>query len=40
MKYERPKRPVRKPYTAEIYREVKQRLANGEYQHDIAADLD
>jgi len=36
--YERPKRK-RVPYSTEIYREVKRRLALGELQHDIAADL-
>ncbi len=36
---ERPKRPERAPYSPEIFCEVKQRLANGEFQHDIAADL-
>lgn len=36
---ERPKRPERAPYSPEIYCEVKARLAAGEYQHDIAADL-
>lgn len=35
----RPKRPERAPYTPEIYGLVKTRLAAGEYQHDIAADL-
>lgn len=32
-------RPERAPYTPEIYQEVKMRLAAGEFQHDIAADL-
>ena len=36
---ERPKRPERAPYTPEVFCEVKRRLANGEFQHDIAADL-
>lgn len=36
--YERPKRK-RVPYSSDIYREVKLRLAAGELQHDIAADL-
>lgn len=36
---ERPQRPQRAPYTPEVYCEVKRRLAAGEYQHDIAADL-
>ncbi|MCB2046756.1 MAG: hypothetical protein KDE32_00860 [Novosphingobium sp.] len=35
----RSKRPDRAPYTPEVFREVKARLAAGEYQHDIAADL-
>lgn len=39
MNYERPKRPHRAPYTAEVFREVKARLASGEFQHDIAAEL-
>ncbi|MFM2271604.1 MAG: hypothetical protein RL702_669 [Pseudomonadota bacterium] len=39
MKNERPKRPARKPYSPEVYLEVKKRLAKGEFQHDIAADL-
>lgn len=39
MKYDPPKRPYRAPYTPETYREVKRRLAQGEFQHDIAADL-
>jgi hypothetical protein len=38
VKYERPKRK-RVPYSTEVYRVVKQRLAHGELQHDIAADL-
>jgi hypothetical protein len=37
--YKRPKRRMRAPYTPETYRDVKMRLANGEFQHDIAADL-
>jgi hypothetical protein len=36
---ERPKRPERAPYSPEVFCEVKRRLANGEFQHDIAADL-
>lgn len=36
---ERRQRPNRAPYTAEVFREVKRRLASGEFQHDIAADL-
>lgn len=32
-------RPPRAPYTAETFKMVKDRLAAGEYQHDIAADL-
>ncbi len=36
---ERTERPERAPYSPETYREVKARLAAGEYQHDIAADL-
>jgi hypothetical protein len=36
---ERPKRPERAPYTPEVFCKVKQRLAYGEFQHDIAADL-
>lgn len=39
MDYERPKKRKRAPYTAEVFREVKLRLAAGEMQHDIAADL-
>ena len=39
MEYARPKKRKRAPYTAEIYRNVKLRLASGEIQHDIAADL-
>lgn len=35
----RMQRPERAPYTPEIFREVKARLAAGEFQHDIAADL-
>lgn len=33
------KRPARAPYSAEVFRAIKARLAAGEYQHDIAADL-
>ena len=32
-------RPERAPYTPETYQLVRARLAAGEYQHDIAADL-
>lgn len=32
-------RPTRAPYTPEVFRLVKARLAAGEFQHDIAADL-
>ena len=32
-------RPLRAPYTQETYQLVRARLAAGEYQHDIAADL-
>lgn len=39
MTYQRPKRPDRAPYSTEVYRMVLRRLAAGEYQHDIAADL-
>lgn len=39
MKHQRPQRPERASYSPDIYREVKRRLANGEFQHDIAADL-
>ena len=39
MTYEPPNRPYRAPYTPEIFREVKARIAAGEFQHDIAADL-
>lgn len=35
----RMKRPERAPYTPEIFRLVKARLAAGEFQHDIAASL-
>lgn len=35
----RPKRPQRAPYSPEVFCEVKRRLAVGEFQHDIAADL-
>lgn len=31
--------PYRAPYTPENFRLVKARIAAGEYQHDIAADL-
>lgn len=30
---------MRAPYSAEVFREVKRRLAAGDMQHDIAADL-
>lgn len=33
------KRPYRAPYTAEVFNEVKRRIAAGEFQHDIAADM-
>ena len=39
MANERPPRPPRAKLTAEIIREIKRRLALGEYQHDIAASL-
>ena len=39
MEYRRPKRLTRAPYSPETFNEVKRRLAIGEYQHDIAADL-
>lgn len=39
MTYERPRRPNRAPYNPESYRIVRERLAAGHYQHDIAADL-
>ena len=39
MQVQRPKRPERAPYSPEVYAEVKRRIAAGEYQHDIAADL-
>lgn len=34
-----PPKRKRAPYTAEVFSEVKLRLATGEMQHDIAADL-
>lgn len=34
-----PRRPARAKITADLVREVRQRLAAGEYQHDIAAEL-
>lgn len=37
--HERPERFKRTPYSQEVFREVKLRLASGEFQHDIAADL-
>lgn len=37
--YQQPKRRERAPYTPEVFSEVKKRLASGEMQHDIAADL-
>lgn len=39
MKYQRPNKRKRVPYSSDIYHEVKRRLAEGELQHDIAADL-
>lgn len=39
MEYRRPKKRERLPYSSEVYRDVKLRLAAGELQHDIAADL-
>lgn len=39
MQVQRPKRPERAPYTPEVFSKVKQRLASGEFQHDIAAEL-
>ena len=36
---ERPKKRKRVPYSPEAFSEVKRRLALGEHQHDIAADL-
>lgn len=39
MEYYRPKRPGRAPYSKAVIREVKARLAAGDYQHDIAASL-
>lgn len=39
MEVQRPNRPERAPYTPEVFCEVKRRLAAGEFQHDIAADL-
>lgn len=39
MNAERPNRPTRAPYTPENFDLVRMRLAAGEYQHDIAADL-
>jgi hypothetical protein len=35
----RPSKRERAPYSSDIYREVKERLAMGHLQHDIAADL-
>lgn len=32
-------RPTRAPYSLEVFRKVKARLASGEFQHDIAASL-
>ena len=37
--YERPKKRKRAPMCEETYREIRQRLATGDIQHDIAADL-
>ncbi len=34
-----PRRPARAKITPELIKEVRQRLAAGEYQHDIAAEL-
>lgn len=31
--------PTRAPYTAKVFSLVKARIADGDYQHDIAADL-
>lgn len=40
MTYEPPwGRGNRAPYSKEVFSEVKRRLAVGEFQHDIAADL-
>ena len=39
MAYNPRKARKRAPYTAEVYSEVKRRLAEGHIQHDIAADL-
>lgn len=39
MRYDKPGRRKPAPYTAEVFREVKRRLALGDYQHEIAADL-
>lgn len=39
MTNERPNKRKRIPYSSEAYREVKRRLADGELQHDIAADF-
>lgn len=33
------KRPDRAPYSPEVIKEVRRRLAAGEFQHDIAASL-
>lgn len=35
----RPNRPDRAPYTPDVFREIKARIAAGEFQHDIAASL-
>ena len=35
----RPRRPVRAKLTPELVAEIRRRLAAGEYQHDIAAEL-
>ena len=37
--YERPKKRKRAPMCEETYRDIRQRLALGELQHDIASDL-
>jgi hypothetical protein len=39
MTYNPNRRRPRAPYTQNVIRKVKRRLANGELQHDIAADL-
>jgi hypothetical protein len=37
--FELPQRRDRAPYSDEVFRQVKERLAAGEFQHDIAASL-